>query len=120
MRNASQISRARLAGDGGAAAPSPGRAPADAKKMETKPASSSMPSDWYDENTCAPEINDRNAITATATARRGQRLTSSNSEAASPTPTSADSAASPLPSQSRVGTSQSARASPSSARAARR
>ena len=56
------------------AAPSPGRRPRGAKKMETKPAWSSMPSDWYDEKSCTTAMHDRKSSVATATTSLGQTL----------------------------------------------
>src|SRR3954452_18240801 len=106
MRNHSHRSMNRLKGDGGSAAPSPGRMPRGAKKHEMKPASSSIPSDWYDEKSCSAATHDRKSSVAAATAIRGQTLATSRSDATMPAPTTSVSARSPEPSQSSVGAYQ--------------
>src|SRR3954463_4871041 len=103
MRNHSHRSMKRLNGDGGSAAPSPGRMPRGAKKMEMNPASSSIPSDWYDEKSCSAATQERKSSVDRPTVRRGQTFATSSSEQAIPAHASSVSAPSPAPSQSSVG-----------------
>src|SRR3954470_18048106 len=106
MRNHSHRSMNRLSRDGGSAAPSPGRTPRGAKKREMNPASSSIPSDWYDEKSCSAATHDRNSSVQMPTVSRGHTFAASRREAAMPPATSIVSAALPEPSQSSVGAYQ--------------
>src|SRR6476659_8149275 len=106
MRNHSHRSMKRLKGDGGSAAPSPGRMPRGAKKREMNPASSSIPSDWYDEKSSSAATHDRKSSVQRAAVARGQTFATSRSEATIPAATTRVSAASPEPSQRRVGAYQ--------------
>src|SRR5258708_10046802 len=82
----------RLARDGGCDRARPGRTPRGAKKCDRKAASSSLPSDWYDEKSCAAAMNVRKQTPATAMETRGQRLRISVIEAISPMATNVSSA----------------------------
>src|SRR6185503_13218994 len=84
MRNHSQSSRKRLARDGGCDAPNRGRNPGGAKKSEMKPASSSIPSDWYDAKSCAAAMKERKHTKQTNRAARGQRLNTTAIDATTP------------------------------------
>src|SRR2546423_14817518 len=92
--------------DGGSFAPSPGRAPRGAKKIEMKPASSSIPSDWYDEKSCSALTHERKQSVQSAVVSVGQTLAMRRSEATIPAPTTSASARSPAPSQRSVGAYQ--------------
>src|SRR5215213_6370621 len=96
----------RLSADGGLAAPSLGRMPRGAKKNEMKPASSSIPSDWYDEKSCRAATHDRKSTVHTATIARGHTLPTSSSDDAIPATITTVSAALPEPSQNIVGAYQ--------------
>src|SRR6185503_4585347 len=96
----------RLNVDGGWAAPSFGRRPRGAKKIERHPASSSMPSDWYDEKSWSAAIHERNNSVHNATVSFGATLTTSSTEHRNPAATMSVSAASPALNQSRVGAYQ--------------
>src|SRR5215208_7102913 len=111
MRNHSNSSRNRLARDGGSLAPSPGRTPRGAKKIEMNPASSSIPSDWYDEKSCSAPTHDMKSSVQSATVSRGHTLTVRSTEQTMPAATTAVSAASLALAQNKVGASQK-RASP--------
>ena len=74
--------------------------------MATNPASSSIPSDWYPEKSCAAAAKERKSTTQSAQVRRGHRLRVKRIEQTSPAHTSARSAPSPLESQSKVGAAQ--------------
>src|SRR3954471_12442391 len=78
----------RLTLDGGSAAPSPGQTPRGAKKHEMNPASSSMPSDWYDEKSCSTAMHERKSSVASAIASFGQTFTVMSSEQKRPATTS--------------------------------
>src|SRR5437016_8659030 len=96
----------RLMRDGGSLAPRPGRTPPGAKKIEMKPASSSMPSDWYDEKSCKVETHDRKRNVESATATFGQRFSVSKTDERIPAPTTTVSARSLALAQSTVGVNQ--------------
>src|SRR3954467_11017826 len=94
MRNHSQRSMNRLNRDGGSVAPSPGRNPRGAKNIERNPASSSIPSDWYDEKSWSAAMHERKKSVHSATLSRGQMLATRSSEQtipASTTPSRAES-----------------------------
>src|SRR3954452_22978961 len=103
MRNHSQRSMNRLNRDGGSVAPSPGRNPRGAKKIDRNPASSSMPSDWYDEKSWSAAMHERKKIVQSATLRRGQTLAIRRSEQIRPAITTATSATSDALIQNSVG-----------------
>src|ERR1051325_96106 len=84
MRNHSQRSRKRLAREGGFTAPNLGRNPAGAKKSEMKPASSSIPSDWYEAKSCAAAMNERKHTKQINKAPRGHRFSTTTTEATNP------------------------------------
>src|SRR6266404_5370802 len=96
----------RLQRDGGSVAPSPGCNPRGAKKNERNPASSSIPSDWYDEKSCSAAMHERNSTVHNATVSLGQTLKTSSSETMRPAPTTRVSAVSLALSQNRVGAYQ--------------
>src|SRR5712671_5672485 len=104
MRNHSHRSMNRLRRDGGSVAPRAGRMPRGAKKQEMKPASSSMPSDWYEEKSCSTTTHDRKSSVQSATVSRGHTLATSSKEQRRPAPTTIVSARSPAPSQKTDGT----------------
>src|SRR4051812_19930156 len=108
MRNHSQTRRKRASREGGWISPSPGRRPPGAKNKERKPASRSIPSDWYEEKSCAAATKERKRMVQIAQAPRGQTLSVSRMEAARPTATRSESAVCEVPSQSSDGTCQSA------------
>src|SRR5438067_9997067 len=108
MRNHSQTRRKRASREGGSPSPSPGRKPPGAKKMERKPASRSIPSDWYEEKSCAAATKERKRTVQMAQVPRGQMLSVSRKEAARPAQTSAERASFELPSQSSDGACQTA------------
>src|SRR5678810_1386648 len=95
MRNHSHRSMNRLARDGGLLAPSFGRKPRGAKKIERNPASSSIPSDWYDEKSWSAAMHDRKSSVHNATVSFGAMLPTSSSEHTSPAATSRVRAVSP-------------------------
>src|SRR6476646_4213320 len=84
MRNHSHCNKKRLAREGGCAAPSPGRNPGGARNKEMKPASSSMPSDWYSEKSRAVDTNDRKQRKQIASMARGQRFSTRSIDAIIP------------------------------------
>jgi hypothetical protein len=96
----------RLSADGGWVAPSFGRRPRGAKKIERNPASSSIPSDWYDEKSWSAAIHERKSSVHNATESFGAMLTTSSSEHMNPAATSSVSAVSPALNHSRVGAYQ--------------
>src|SRR3954462_5547968 len=100
MRNHSQRSMNRLNRDGGSVAPSPGRNPRGAKKIERNPASSSMPSDWYDEKSWSAAMHERNSTVDNATVSFGAMWATSSIEHMTPAATTSVSAVSPALSQS--------------------
>src|SRR5262249_22313738 len=85
MRNHSQRSRNKLAREGAWAAPNPGRNPRGAKNIEMKPASRSIPSDWYPEKSRAAATNDRKQSRDTSSAARGHKFKTMARDAATPT-----------------------------------
>src|SRR5512142_1290191 len=109
MRNHSHCRRNSAARVGGLATPMPGRMPRGAKKSDRNAASSSMPSDWYDEKSCAAVTNDRNAMPAIAIDNRGQTLNVIASDAARPAHTRIESAVSDALIHKSDGTNQNAR-----------
>src|SRR5580658_3813049 len=84
MRNHSHCSSQRLRRMGGCAAPRPERNPGGARNMEMNPASSSIPSDWYDEKSPAALTNARKQIQQRSRLARGQRLRKTAMEASRP------------------------------------
>src|SRR6185437_5888696 len=106
IRNHSHRSRNKLILDGGSSAPSPGKMPRGANQIEMNPASSSIPSDWYDENTCSVDTNDRNTRVQIAVIQRGHTFAVSSREETSPTTTATVSAPSPDRSQNTLGVYQ--------------
>src|SRR3569832_1654218 len=106
MRNHSQRSMNRLKSDGGVPMPNPGLMPRGAKKIEMSPASSSIPSDWYDEMSCSTPMHDRKNTVHSATVCRGQTLAICNSEQSSPAHTTMVRAVSLVPIQKSVGAYQ--------------
>src|SRR5438270_13897180 len=106
MRNHSQRRRKRASREGGDGAPSPGHRPRGAKKTEMNPASSSIPSDWYEEKSCAAATKERKSRVQMAQVPRGQTPTVNRTEATRPPATSAVSAPFELPSQRSEGTCQ--------------
>ena len=97
----------RLIHDGGLEEPRPGRRPLGAKNIDRNPASSSMPSDWYEENSCSVETQERNRIVDSATVTRGEMFATRSSDEIIPAASKIVSAASPEPAQSTDGTYQS-------------
>src|ERR1700728_2896695 len=106
MRNHSHCKRNRLAREGGDGRPRPGRNPEGAKKSAMKPASSSMPSDWYPEKSCAALTNDRKHTKHTASIPRGHALMTNSRDAIMPTQHRAVNIYGPLESQSSGGVNQ--------------
>src|SRR6476620_1884943 len=96
----------RLNADGGWVAPRFGRTPRGAKKIERNPASSSMPSDWYDEKSWSAAMHDRKSSVHNAPVSFGAMLATSSSEHTSPAATSRVRAVSPALTHSRVGAYQ--------------
>src|SRR5581483_3318941 len=106
MRNHSHCRRKRLSCDGGECSPQRGRNPDGAKNREINPASSSMPSDWYPEKSCAALTNERKHTQQISNIPRGQILNTKSREAIIPAMQTADSMRGPLAIQSRLGTNQ--------------
>src|SRR5579864_777996 len=106
MRNHSQRSRNKLRREGAWFAPKPGRKPGGAKNREMKPASSSMPSDWKPEKSCAAATNDKKQTRQTVKAPRGHRLKITATEASRPSQVINISAWLPAPNQRSVGANQ--------------
>src|SRR3954464_14810194 len=102
----------KLNRDGGSFRPSPGRRPRGAKKNEIKPASRSIPSDWYDEKSWSAPMHERKSTVHIATAGRGATLTISRTDATIPATTISVSAKSEALSQSRVGAYQTRSTTP--------
>src|SRR6185503_21128702 len=102
----------RLRRDGGSAEPSFGRMPRGASQQAMKPASRSMPSDWYDEKSWSEATQERKRAVQAIVVRRGQMFAMSRSDATIPAPMTTESAPSPAPSQKSVGAYQSARTTP--------
>src|SRR5215467_3307843 len=106
MRNHSQRSRNRLRRDGAWLAPRRGRKPGGAKNREMKPASSSMPSDWNPEKSCATATKDKKHARQTARDPRGQRLKMTATDEMMPSHVINISAWLPAPNQRSVGANQ--------------
>src|ERR1700733_8519573 len=106
MRNHSHCNRNRLARDGGCRSLQPGRNPGGAKNSAMNPASSSMPSDWYPEKSCAALTKERKQRKQINNVQRGQMLRNTNSDASIPTQQSANRACGLDENQSSVGANQ--------------
>src|SRR5216684_5902571 len=106
MRKHSHTSKNQLAREGGLASPHPGRNPRGAKKIEMNPASSSIPSDWYAEKSCAALTNERKHTRQTTSIPRGQRFKTSSTDAIMPTQQSPVSMCELLENHSSVGAYQ--------------
>src|SRR5512146_1385566 len=104
MRNQSHRSMNRLTDDGGSAAPRPGHAPRGAKKIEIRPASSSIPSDWYDEKSCSVTTHERNNSVQAATPSLGHTFATTRTEHTIPSATTAVSPRSLASSHKTLGT----------------
>src|SRR6266550_3233930 len=112
MRNHSQRSMNRLNPDGGSRSPRPGRYPLGAKKNEMKPASSSIPSDWYDEKSCSAPMHERKSRVHSAIVHLGEMLKTTSTDTTMPAMTTSVSAASDALIQSSVGAYQNPCAAP--------
>src|SRR6478672_986801 len=108
MRNHSQRSMKRLNAEGGLVAPSRGRRPGGARKIERNPASNSIPSDWYDEKSCSAPMHERKSRVQSAVVHLGQTLKTTSSDATIPATTIVASAASDALIQSNVGANHTA------------
>src|SRR5438094_9366696 len=106
MRNHSHDKRNTAARIGGRRRPNPGRKPTGARNSEMNPASSSMPSDWYPENSPAALTNERKHAKQISKAARGNIFSITNSDAMIPTQLSAVSACDPVENHSSVGAYQ--------------
>src|SRR5437660_1641153 len=106
MRSHSHCRRNKLAREGGCSLPSLGRSPGGTKNREMNPASSSMPSDWYEEKSPAAATNDRKQTKQTTNIARGQRFNTSPTDAIIPIQHRATSMCEPLEIQSSVGAYQ--------------
>src|SRR5512143_2425981 len=104
MRSHSHRSMKRLIDDGGSALPRLGHTPRGAKKIEIRPASSSIPSDWYDEKSCSVTTHERNSTVQAATLTLGHTFTTTRTEHTIPSATTAVSARSLVPSHKTLGT----------------
>ena len=82
------------------------RNPGGAKNRQINPASSSIPSDWYPEKSCAALTNERNATKQMSSVTRGQMFSTRRIEAAIPAQHNISSERSLLPIQSIVGANQ--------------
>src|SRR6266496_5626178 len=103
MRNHSHCSKNRLAREAGCIGPKRGRNPSGAKKKEINPASSSIPSDWYPEKSCAALTKDRKHTKQTTSIPRGHRFNTSSTDAIMPSQQSPLSISGPLETHSTVG-----------------
>src|SRR5947207_9187074 len=103
----------RLKRDGGSLSASPGRFPRGAKKSERNPASSSIPSDWYDEKSCNAPMQERKETVQIAIVPFGQKLKTRRIEATSPATTNSVRAESDAFIQSSVGAYQTRSIEPS-------
>src|SRR5690348_12567955 len=112
MRNHSHRSMKRLKPEGGSAKPRRGRVPRGAKNSERNPASSSIPSDWYDEKSWRTAMHERNSSVLMPIIRRGLMLTTISSDARSPMTNDAVSAASLALSQNSDGAYHTRRTKP--------
>src|SRR5437016_825623 len=99
--------------DGGSFAPSPGLVPRGARKNERNPASSSIPSDWYDEKSCSALMQERKSTVQIAIVSRGQKLKTTRIDATRPATTTRVSARSDALIQSKVGAYQTPSIGPS-------
>ena|SRR5215472_2100081 len=106
MRNHSHCKRNKLAREGGCFAASPGRKPGGAKNKQMKPASSSMPSDWYSEKSLDAETNERKQTKQITSIARGQKFKTSTNDAIIPIQHSANSIPEPLEIQTNEGAYQ--------------
>src|SRR6476646_4087844 len=106
MRNHSQRRTNKLRREGAWLAPRPGRSPGGAKNREMKPASSSMPSDWKPEKSCAAATKDKKHTRQTAREPRGHRLKTTATEASRPSHVINISAWLPALNHRRVGANQ--------------
>src|SRR5207244_11906121 len=95
-----------LARKGGLGSPSRGPNTPGAKNKEINPASSSIPSDWYPEKSCAALTNERKHAKQIASIPRGHKSNTSSSDAIIPTQQIAVSMCRPLESHSSVGAYQ--------------
>src|SRR3954471_11710933 len=93
----------RLKRDGGLVSPKPGRTPDGAKKMDSNPASISIPSDWYDENSWSAAMHERKSSVQRPVVTFGQTFSTSRSDAINPAATTTVSARSPELIQKTVG-----------------
>src|SRR6266581_2513476 len=103
----------RLKREGGSLAPSPGRVPRGAKKKERNPASSSIPSDWYDEKSCSPPMQERKSTVQIVTVSFGRKLKTRRVDAMRPATTTRVRAKSDALIQSSVGAYQTRSIGPS-------
>src|SRR5690242_12869176 len=106
MRNHSHRSMNRLMREGGSCAPSLGRNPRGANQIEMNPASSSIPSDWYEEKSCSVAMNERNSSVQIAIISRGQMFAVRSNEHTIPAATAANSAPSSQRAQKMLGAYQ--------------
>src|SRR5579872_6516633 len=106
MRNHSHCRRKRAARGGGLFMPHPGHSPLGAKKRARKPASRSIPSDWYSEKSPAAHTKERKQTRQIKKERRGQRLKKARTEQTSPIQLMASSMCELDESQNRVGAYQ--------------
>ena len=84
MRKHSHNNRNQLIREGGLASPRPGRNPRGAKNREMNPASSSIPSDWYAEKSCAALTNERKHTKQTTSIPRGHKFKTNSTDASIP------------------------------------
>src|SRR5262244_3760390 len=106
MRNHSHRRRSRLAREQGWKRPRPGRNPGGARNIDTKPASSNMPSDWYPEKSCAALTKERKQTKQMTNIPRGHRLRNSRMDAIIPIQQIASNIPEPLDNHSTVGAYQ--------------
>src|SRR5690348_5202405 len=106
MRKHSHTSKKQLAREGGRASPHPGRHPGGAKNNAMNPASSNIPSDWYDEKSCAAATNERKHTKQIASIPRGHKFKTSSTDAIIPTQQTPVSICLPLENHSSVGAYQ--------------
>src|SRR5437773_11027556 len=85
MRKHSHTSKNQLAREGGLASPHLGRNPRGAKNRAMNPASSSIPSDWYAEKSCAALMNDRKHTKQIASIPLGHKFKTSSTDVIIPT-----------------------------------
>src|SRR3954447_4841351 len=106
MRNHSHNRRKTAARIGGWRNPNAGRKPIGARNREINPASSSIPSDWYPENSPAALTNERKHTKQISNAARGNIFATTSSDAMRPIQHNAISACDPLENHSKVGAYQ--------------